>query len=82
MKAQGINQPRTLDLDILFYNDVIIVDGKNLQVPHPKLHERLFVLEPLAEIAPEFVHPRTGKTIQELHRDLLSHASSSKPQGA
>ena len=81
VKSQGVNLPRTMDLDILFYNDVVIVDGKNLNIPHPRLHERLFVLEPLTEIAPELKHPRTGKTIEELYREL-SHASSANPQSA
>ncbi len=82
VKAQGVNLPRTLDLDILFYDDVVIVDGKTLQIPHPRLEERLFVLDPLAQIAPDLVHPRSGKTIQDLHRDLLHHASSLKPQNS
>ncbi len=82
VKAQGRNLPRTLDLDILFYDDVVIVDGKSLQIPHPRLHERNFVLEPLLEIAPELKHPRLGKTVQELHRDLLQHASSENPPSA
>ncbi len=82
VKTQGVNQPRTLDLDILFYNDVIIVEAKSLHIPHPRLEERLFVLEPLAEIAPELRHPRSGKTVQDLYRELLQHADSEKPQGA
>jgi 2-amino-4-hydroxy-6-hydroxymethyldihydropteridine diphosphokinase len=60
------NAPRTLDLDILFYDDVVIVEGKTLSIPHPRLHERLFVLKPLSEIAPELVHPRLQKTVREL----------------
>ena len=82
MKTQGVNQPRTLDLDILFYNDVIIVEGKNLHIPHPRLEERLFVLEPLAELAPGLKHPRSGKTVEELYRECLQHASPSEPQSA
>jgi 7,8-dihydro-6-hydroxymethylpterin-pyrophosphokinase len=67
-----------MDMDLLFYDDVVIVDGKSLCVPHPRLQERLFVLEPLAEIAPELRHPRFGKTIRELHQEL-AHAGSEKP---
>jgi 2-amino-4-hydroxy-6-hydroxymethyldihydropteridine diphosphokinase len=59
------NAPRTLDLDLLMVDDVIF-DTTELTLPHPRLHERAFVLVPLAEIAPELVHPGTGKTIQEL----------------
>ncbi len=81
VKAQGLNQPRTMDLDILFYDDVVIVDGRSLCIPHPRLHERLFVLEPLAELAPDLIHPRFGKTMQDLYQEL-THASSEKPQGA
>lgn len=57
--------PRMIDLDILFYNKEIICE-EGLQVPHPRMAERRFVLQPLAEIAPGFVHPVHQKTIQEL----------------
>lgn len=57
--------PRTVDLDILLYNDEI-VETKQLTVPHPRMHERGFVLVPLAEIAESFVHPIACKTINEL----------------
>lgn len=60
------NMPRTLDLDILLYDDVVIVEGKTLSIPHPRMAERAFVLGPLAEIAPEAVHPRLQKTVREL----------------
>ncbi len=61
-----VNAPRTLDLDILLYDDVVIVDGKTLSIPHPRMAERSFVLGPLSEIAPEVVHPRLQKTVREL----------------
>lgn len=62
---KSLYTPRNIDLDILFYGDVII-KGFNLVIPHPRLHERLFVLEPMAEIAPDFVHPIFKKTVKEL----------------
>jgi 2-amino-4-hydroxy-6-hydroxymethyldihydropteridine diphosphokinase len=65
------NGPRTIDLDILLYGNEII-NEKNLIIPHPRLHQRLFVLEPLKEIAPELVHPAFGKNIREIHSALDS----------
>jgi 2-amino-4-hydroxy-6-hydroxymethyldihydropteridine diphosphokinase len=59
------NAPRTLDLDILLYEDQVI-DQPLLQIPHPKMTERRFVLEPLAQIAPHVVHPLLGKNIRSL----------------
>jgi len=57
--------PRLIDLDILFYGNRIIQTPR-LQVPHPRLSERAFVLIPLAEIAPEFVHPQNKQTVTQL----------------
>lgn len=56
---------RTLDLDILLYDDQRI-DEAGLTIPHPRMHERRFVLAPLAEIAPEAIHPVLGKSVHEL----------------
>ena len=56
---------RVIDVDILFYDDEIIAD-EDLVIPHPLLHERDFVLEPLGEVAPDKVHPVLGQTIAEL----------------
>jgi 2-amino-4-hydroxy-6-hydroxymethyldihydropteridine diphosphokinase len=57
--------PRIIDLDILFYDDLIL-DTPKLTIPHPRIAERAFVLIPLAEIAPDLIHPILMKTIQEL----------------
>ncbi len=57
--------PRTLDLDLLLYDDLII-ETPNLQIPHPRMKERAFVLVPLMEIAPNWIEPISGITIKEL----------------
>ncbi len=59
------NGPRTLDLDLLFYGDRVL-DSERLTLPHPRLHERAFVLVPLCDVLPEIRHPRLGKTAREL----------------
>jgi len=56
---------RIIDLDILFYNNEII-DKRNLKVPHPRLPSRRFVLVPLSELAPQFVHPALNATVSEM----------------
>jgi 2-amino-4-hydroxy-6-hydroxymethyldihydropteridine diphosphokinase len=59
------NAPRTLDLDILFYGDLIL-DRPDLVLPHPRLEDRRFVLEPLAEIAPLLRHPVLKRSVRQL----------------
>lgn len=61
--------PRTLDLDILFYDSLILTE-KELSIPHPDMKNRRFVLKPLSEIAPSFVHPIYRKTVSELLAEL------------
>jgi len=57
--------PRSIDIDILLFGDQLI-EERGLKIPHPAMHQRRFVLEPLAEIAPEVVHPQLRKTAREL----------------
>jgi 2-amino-4-hydroxy-6-hydroxymethyldihydropteridine diphosphokinase len=57
--------PRAIDLDILFY-DGLIISSETLQIPHPMIAERAFVLVPMSEIAPDFIHPVLGKSMSEL----------------
>ena len=67
------NGPRVLDLDLLLYGDQRIADA-DLQVPHPRLHERAFVLVPLAEIAPDLAVPGQGRLGELLARVDATHA--------
>jgi 2-amino-4-hydroxy-6-hydroxymethyldihydropteridine diphosphokinase len=68
------NGPRTLDLDILLYGDLVL-GASGLEVPHPRLAERAFVLVPLHEIAPNLRDPRSGKTVAELLQSLPDRAA-------
>lgn len=61
--------PRIIDLDILLFGDRVVKDD-TLKVPHPLMHERMFVLEPLVEIAPNTVHPVLKKTIFQMYQEL------------
>ncbi|MBI5967168.1 MAG: 2-amino-4-hydroxy-6-hydroxymethyldihydropteridine diphosphokinase [Deltaproteobacteria bacterium] len=61
--------PRVIDLDLLFFGNEILKEG-DLQIPHPRLHERRFVLVPLRDIAPHHGHPLIGKTISQILSEL------------
>jgi dihydroneopterin aldolase/2-amino-4-hydroxy-6-hydroxymethyldihydropteridine diphosphokinase/dihydropteroate synthase len=64
-----VNGPRPIDLDIIFYNSDVI-HNEGLVVPHPKMEERDFVLGPLMDLAPDFIHPKLGVSIRELFSNL------------
>ena len=69
------NGPRTIDIDILVYDDLIL-DSADLMLPHPRLHQRSFVLQPLAELAPNLVPPGLTATIRDLLRRLPDAAQA------
>ncbi len=64
-QKHNLNAPRTLDLDIILFGDEII-NTANLKIPHPRAASRLFVLKPLAEIAPDWIFPDSGRTVKQI----------------
>ena len=87
-RPRGKYRPRIIDLDLLFFNKEII-ETRALRVPHPRLHERRFVLAPMSELAPTLMHPKLNASISELlaglkspHRVTLARADLLRPQPA
>ncbi len=73
--------PRLIDMDILFYGDLVL-EIQGLVIPHPHLHERAFVLVPLADLAPDLLHPVFGKSVRELLGDVdVSGVKRYEPTG-
>ena len=70
-----VNAPRTLDLDLILHGDQVLVEP-GLVVPHPRFRERRFVLEPLAEVAPDLRDPVSGQTVAELLSAAVAGAAS------
>lgn len=68
-----LNGPRIIDIDILLFDDLAI-ETNSLAIPHPRLHERYFVLRGLSELAPDLVHPVLGKTVLDMYREAKEAA--------
>jgi 2-amino-4-hydroxy-6-hydroxymethyldihydropteridine diphosphokinase len=66
---KGKNLPRNIDLDLLFFGSLML-EEPGLVIPHPRLHERFFVLKPMSDLAPFYYHPKLGKTVLEMLSDV------------
>lgn len=75
-KRAAANAPRSLDIDLLDYDGLVAAGSPGPVLPHPRLAERAFVLRPLAEIAPSWRHPASGRTIGELIAALGENATA------
>ncbi len=67
-KSESVYSSRVLDIDIIFYNDLIL-DDKDLTIPHKRMHLRSFVLKPLNELIPDFIHPVLNKSVNYLSKE-------------
>ena len=68
-RASDNYEARNIDIDILFYGD-LIVDEPDLKIPHEHLHERAFAIVPLLELIPDYEHPKYNKSLEQLHEEL------------
>ena len=73
-KRSNINAPRVIDLDLLAYHDIVSLPGEIPILPHPRLDQRIFVMKPLSELDPRWIHPRTGEAV----RDILGKIPSNQ----
>lgn len=71
-------ESRTIDIDILFYDDMVVDDSPSLIIPHPHLHKRMFTLAPLSELIPDFYHPVLAKTISSLREECADNVPVKK----
>ena len=69
------NKPRIIDIDIIFYNSIIL-DEVRIQVPHPRAHKRAFVIFPIMDLNPTFVHPILNKSLMEISKNLSNQRIS------
>ncbi|TFG60473.1 MAG: 2-amino-4-hydroxy-6-hydroxymethyldihydropteridine diphosphokinase, partial [Spirochaetales bacterium] len=72
------NGPRTIDLDILFYDDLVTA-SERIAIPHPRLHERMFVLRPFCDLAPDHVHPVFGLPCSRILEDRKKKHGEAEP---
>src|SRR5690606_18608036 len=73
-EVTGVYESRTIDLDVIFYDDDLLI-SKIITTPHPRMHKRKFVLQPLSDIAPKMMHPKLGKSIGELLEECEDYST-------
>jgi 2-amino-4-hydroxy-6-hydroxymethyldihydropteridine diphosphokinase len=79
VRTANKNAPRTIDIDIMLFNHDVLSLGRR-RIPDPEVLERPFVVIPLAEIAPDYVHPQTGQTLEQIAGQFDPHASGMYPR--
>ncbi len=70
--------PRVLDLDIIFYDD-LVMDSERLTIPHPRMHKRRFVLQPICDIDPDVIHPVLERNVQDLLNQVVTDGQEIQP---
>ena len=72
-ERSAINAPRVIDLDLLAYHDIVSPPGEIPILPHPRLDQRIFVMKPLSELDPGWIHPRTGAVVRDIMGGIPSN---------